>query len=198
MGNSAVDEGILQIMIWNEILCLGDSITYGARDEYGRSPTAELAKILTEQTKEVYICHNHGISGETSSDLLRRTWDATKSRKDSNIALVMIGTNDTQRAIPADVYQDNLRQIINMCKIHGMHVIIATLPSLGFTPLYYKNSHLIVSYNNIIRNLAHELNVGVCDMSGVERHYVDGVHFTNAGHREIANRWATKILTSQT
>ena len=37
-------------MIWNEIVCLGDSITYGARDEYGRSYPAELSKILLDKT----------------------------------------------------------------------------------------------------------------------------------------------------
>jgi len=185
-------------MIWNEILCLGDSIIYGARDEYGRSPTSELSKMLTEKTGEVYICHNHGISGETSSDLLRRTWNAARSHKEANIALIMIGTNDTQRSIPVDIYEDNLRQIINMCKIHGMHIIIATLPSLGFTPLYYKNSHLIRDYNIVIENLARKLGLDLCDMAGVEKYYVDGVHFTNAGHKEIAKRWFQKILESQT
>ena len=115
-------------MIWNEILCLGDSITYGARDEYGRSPTIELAKILTEATSEHYICHNHGISGETSVDLLKRTWNACRSHKDSKIALILIGTNDTQKNIPSDIYEDNLRQIINMCnmvfkkKIDGLEI----------------------------------------------------------------------------
>ena len=185
-------------MIWNEILCLGDSITYGSRDEYGRSPTIELSKILTEQTGEGYICHNHGVSGDTSTDLLKRTWDATRSRKESKIAIVMIGTNDTQKAIPPEIYEDNLRQIIDICKIHGMHIIISTLPKLGMTPLYYKNSHLINSYNDVIVRLSADLGLDMCDMSGVEEHYIDGVHFTTAGHKEIANRWATKILTSQT
>ena len=45
-------------MIWNEILCLGDSITYGARDPYKRSYPAELGKMLTESLKEFYFCHN--------------------------------------------------------------------------------------------------------------------------------------------
>ena len=58
-------------MIWNEILCVGDSITYGARDEQKRSFPAELAKIMTDKTGEFFVCHNHGICGETSSDLLR-------------------------------------------------------------------------------------------------------------------------------
>ena len=185
-------------MIWNEIVCLGDSITYGARDEYARSPTIELSKIMKEKTGEVYICHNYGISGETSVDLLKRTWRACSSHRTANIAFIMIGTNDTQKAIPPEVYEDNLRQIIDMCRIHGMHVIISTLPKLGMTPLYYKNSNLISSYNNVIMSLSSELGLHVCDMSGVEEHYVDGVHFTNAGHKEIANRWANKILTSQT
>ena len=33
-------------MIWNEILCLGDSITFGARDPYKRSYPNELGQIL--------------------------------------------------------------------------------------------------------------------------------------------------------
>ena len=185
-------------MIWNEILCLGDSITYGARDEYGRSPTIELSKIMKEKTGEVYICHNHGVSGETSVDLLKRTWHATHIHQNSNIVLIMIGTNDTQKAIPIEVYEDNLRQIIDMCRIHGMHVIMSTLPKLGMTPIYYKNSHLISSYNDVITKLSTELTFDICDMSGVEENYIDGVHFTNVGHREIANRWANTILTSQT
>jgi len=185
-------------MIWNEILCLGDSITYGARDEYRRSPTVELSKIMTERTGEVYICHNHGISGETSSELLRRTWNAARSHSNSKIALIMIGTNDTQIAMPPEIYEDNLRQMINMCKIHGMHVFVATLPQLGLTPLYYKNSNMIDQYNQIIVKLSDSMDYTICDMSGVEKFYVDGVHFTNQGHREIANRWAEKILTSQT
>jgi lysophospholipase L1-like esterase len=110
----------------------------------------------------------------------------------------MIGTNDTQKAIPPEIYEDNLRQIIDICKIHGMHIIMSTLPRLGMTPLYYKNSHLVKSYNDVITSLSTKIGLDLCDMTGVEKYYVDGVHFTNAGHKEIANRWANKILTSQT
>ena len=153
---------------------------------------------MTERTGEVYICHNHGISGETSSELLRRTWNAARSHSNSKIALIMIGTNDTQIAMPPEIYEDNLRQMINMCKIHGMHVFVATLPQLGLTPLYYKNSNMIDQYNQIIVKLSDSMDYTICDMSGVEKFFIDGVHFTNQGHREIANRWAEKILTSQT
>lgn len=85
-----------------------------------------------------------------------------------------------------------------MCKIHGMHVIVGTLPKLGFTPLYYKNTNKICVYNSVIHKLSVEMNFSTCDMSGVEVDYIDNVHFTNKGHKEIAKRWARKILSGQT
>tara|TARA_R100000278_G_scaffold88081_1_gene67244 strand:+ start:6688 stop:7245 length:558 start_codon:yes stop_codon:yes gene_type:complete len=185
-------------MIWNEIVCLGDSITYGARDEYGRSPSIELSKIMKNQTNEIYVCHNYGISGETSVDLLKRTWSCVSKHKAAKIATLMIGTNDTQQAIPAHIYEDNLRQIIDICKINGLFIIMSTLPKLHFTPLYFKNSKLIEKYNGIIHKLAKELNLDLTDMSGIEKYYVDGVHFNNYGHIEIARRWSQTILNAQT
>ena len=184
-------------MSWNEILCIGDSITYGARDEYGRTFPAELSSMLTKETGEIYYCHNHGVCGETSSDLLRRTWNACKSSPGSKIMTVLIGTNDTQKNIPVDVYEDNLRQIINIGKVHGKHVFILTLPKLEFTPLYYKNTSNIKQYNLVLKKLCVELECDMVDLSGIEEHYVDGVHFKNSGNIEIANRIKNKILFSQ-
>jgi len=181
-------------MIWNEILCLGDSITYGARDFQGRSFPAELGKILTEKTNEFYYCHNRGVSGETSSDLLRRAWSDTSSNKNSRIATVLIGTNDTQVPITEEVYEDNLRQIISILKVHDIHIILCTLPELEFTPLYFKNTEYIGKYNKIIRRLATEQSLLVCDMSGTEKHYIDGVHYTHDGYKVLANRIANVIL----
>jgi len=181
-------------MIWNEILCLGDSITYGARDEQGRSFPAELGKILTSRTDEVFYCHNHGICGETSSDLLRRVWNNVRSNTNCKLATLMIGTNDTQIPITEEIYEDNLRQIINCLKIHGMQVILCTLPELGFTPLYLKNLNYISIYNNVIFRLAREMSLSVCDMRGTEQYYVDGVHYTHTGYKVLAERIANTIF----
>ena len=182
-------------MIWNEILCLGDSITYGARDRYGRSYPAELGKIMFERTGEFYYCHNYSKCGDTSSDLLRKTWNASKSHKDAKLALVMIGTNDTQRAIPEEIYRDNLRQILTIVNIHGKIPIVATLPELGKTPLYMKNRDYIKKYNNVLRNLSREIDFEMCDMSGTEKHYIDNVHYTHEGYNLIAKKFADKIMS---
>ncbi len=108
-------------MIWNEILCLGDSITYGARDPYKRSYPEELGKILRK-------------------------------------------------------------------------VIMGTLPELSFTPLYISNTKLINEYNKSITKLSKTLNFDICDLSGTEKFYIDGVHYTHKGNIELANRFTHSIL----
>lgn len=181
-------------MIWNEILCLGDSITYGARDKHRRSFPAELGKILTETTGEVFYCHNHGVCGETSSDLLRRVWTAAKSNGNCKIATIMIGTNDVQIPVTEEIYLDNILQMIRCLKIHGMATILCTLPKLGFTPLYQNNLNYIDKYNKIIIKLAKQQHLKICDMTGTENHYVDGVHYTHEGYKVLAQRLANTIL----
>jgi len=184
-------------MIWNEIVCLGDSLTYGARDKYGRSYPAELGKILTESTNELYICHNYGINGETSSDLLRRSWGILKSNKGSRICLLMIGTNDTKTPIPVDIYEDNLRQIVCSIKANGMLPIVATLPELRFSPYYVQHREYIEKYNEVIIKLSRSKNLDfdTCSMDDLGEYLIDGVHFTHDGYKEVAKRWSKKILS---
>ena len=106
----------------------------------------------------------------------------------------MIGTNDTQANIPSDIYEDNLRQIITMCKICKTRPILATLPDLGFTPLYLNNPDNIKVYNKKINSLASEMNLEVCNMEGMEKYYIDNVHVNHQGNLEMAKRWADTIL----
>ena len=181
-------------MIWNEILCLGDSLTYGARDRFGRSYPAELGKILSEKTGEFYICHNYGINGETSSDLLRRSWHIIKSNKSCKIMLLLIGTNDTKSPTPVGVYSDNVRQIVQSAKVNGMTPIVATLPELEFSPYYQNNRGWTKIYSDEILTLSKSLNFEVCDMTNMKEYLIDGVHFDNEGYTEMAYRWADKIL----
>ena len=182
-------------MIWNEIVCLGDSLTYGARDRYGRSYPAELGKILTEATCEFYICHNYGINGETSSDLLRRSWHILKSNAGAKICLLMIGTNDTKIPTPIDIYEDNLRQLVNSIKVNGKTPIVSTLPELKFSPYYMFNREHIGTYNRSIVRLSKEMNFLTCSMDGLEDYLIDGVHFTHEGYNEVAKRWSEAILS---
>ena len=102
-----------------------------------------------------------------------------------------------QNSISPDIYEDNLRQIISIASIHGMTTIVATLPELDFTPLYLKNKNFIKQYNKVIRKLSRELSFKICDMTGIESFYIDGVHFKHVGNLEIADRFYKTILKLQ-
>jgi len=184
-------------MIWNEILCLGDSITTGARDRYHRSYPMHLSKILLEQTKEFYFCHDAGICGDTSSHLLRRVWNEVNKYSNSRIAILMIGTNDTQLEIPKHIYEDNLRQIVSTIQLHKMHLIVSKLPKLGFTPLYLKQTNLINVYNKVIDSLSKKMNFEVCELIDTEKYYIDGVHYSHEGYIKLAEIFADKISRLQ-
>ena len=107
----------------------------------------------------------------------------------------MIGTNDTQVPITEEVYEDNLRQIIGALKVHGMTVVLCTLPELGWTPLYLNNTEYVEKYNKIIKKFASQDGVILCDVSGCEKEYIDGVHFTHKGYKLLAKMISDSILS---
>jgi lysophospholipase L1-like esterase len=169
-------------------------LTYGARDRFGRSYPVELGKILTEKTEEFYICHNYGVNGETSADILRRSWNILRSNKGCKIALLLIGTNDTKAPTPIGVYEDNLHQLIMSIKAHGMKLVVGTLPELEFSPFYAQNRQYTEIYSSKIREMSKKHGFEVCELSEMQKYLIDGVHFDNEGYVEIAKRFANKIL----
>lgn len=182
-------------MIWNEIVCLGDSLTYGARDEYGRSYPAELSRILSDHTGEYWFCHNYGVNGETTSDIMHRCWQVFRSHSKAKIVNLLVGTNDTKIPIPLEIFRDNITQIIRAAQVHDMYVVLGTLPPLQFCPFYLKNREYIQLYSDEIKRIASEMQLPICDLSGLGEYLVDGVHFTHQGYVEMAKLWAAKILS---
>jgi len=184
-------------MIWNEVICLGDSLTYGARDEFGRSYTAEIPYFLEKNTKEHWICHNYGINGETSSDLLRRAWNNITAHESAKIVCALIGTNDTKIPIPVEIYRDNIEQITKICLINQKFLILGTLPIIKINSYYRNNLDYVDKYNKVLREVAKKFKTELCDLGNLEEHLIDGVHFGNAGYKAIAKLWTKSILKQQ-
>ena len=181
-------------MIWKELVCLGDSLTYGARDEYGRSYPAELARILTHKTGETWFCHNHGVNGDTSSDVLRRCWRVFASHPNVRLATLLVGTNDVDVQIPVEIYRDNLLQIIGAARIHGMRVIVGELPPVGFHPSVIGRQDALAAYSAEVRRVAGELGLATCSFESLAALLVDGLHFGHEGYVRMAEIWAETIL----
>ena len=178
------------------ILCVGDSLTFGARDEYHRSYPAELSRLFFEKEGRQVYCVNHGISGETSSELMRRILFNSNSCKEAPLALLLIGTNDTLLPQKEYIYKDNLRQIINILKEGDRAVGIGLLPpALGPGLLNYPQNAqtLIDGYNKVIESTANKEDIFVADFRGLGKFIIDTVHFNHAGYSAMADIWYDTI-----
>jgi len=175
-----------------KILCLGDSLTNGARNEFFRDYPIELSQIINEKKKIPNLCFNEGVNGETSSEILKR---ATKIINNNNydIILFLAGTNDTKIPIPEKIYQKNIIQLINLAKVSDTKIFIGLLPPIfsGLPCYSQKEGNKIINrYNKILKDISKKNNIKCADFSNFkERFYSDGVHLNYKGYLEMAQKW---------
>lgn len=186
-------------MIYHLLLCLGDSLTTGARDTEGRSYPLELGRELSSRTGEDWYCITEAVNGRTSSELARDAYKLVRDYSDVYGVLLLIGTNDSRQGVPADTFEDNVRQIVRACRILGKKVYVLSVPA--FTP----ERHFLW-YSAAARRLLDVYNERLAKLPGVElidlhravtdADLIDGVHFSHAGNVRIARHVAERLLSS--
>jgi lysophospholipase L1-like esterase len=188
-------------LIYGTVLCLGDSLTFGARSEFVRGYPEELARMLSEHLSQEWTCLNHGINGETSIDILRRSFPVIQSFSSlpgAKLACLMAGINDSKKPdLPIELYKDNLRQIIRIFRRHDIKLLVGTLPPVNGVPMpcfdSIRSNEWIKSANQAIRGLCSEYGLVCVDFSNMGPYLIDGVHLNYDGYREMAYRWFEKI-----
>ena len=192
--------------IYNVILCIGDSLTFGARDEYKRGYPVELSKMLKDScdNKQHWICINEGISGERSAEILRRTPKIMYTYgKEAYVAIIEAGTNDTLDKIPLDIYRDNMFQLIKTVQSLnpvncGRKVILGSLIALdgvGLMSYSANEGHkLLLEYNKVLKDLAKELNIPFVDLTSLAKYRNDKCHLTNEGYQKMAQLYFEEII----
>jgi len=187
--------------VFGTIICLGDSLTHGARDDYGRCYPMELSDMLWSAYGQRWLCAEEGVNGERSSDVLRRSLSVIKRYPEAGEVVLLCGTNDSKDCFntPPDIYKKNMEGILRVAAMHDKEVLLCYLPDLnGFgAPDYSQDSpKRILEFNKKIAELIEE-NTNIVkqtvDLRGIPAdYYADGVHFKNKGHVEIARRvfWA--------
>lgn len=178
----------------DKILCFGDSLTNGARDEYYRSFPLELSSIIRERTGKFYCCVNTGINGETTSHMYHRAHGVLAAHASARVVLFMGGTNDSKVPMPAEIYQDNVESIILMARAMGLKIYIGILPPVAGPglPCYSQSgcNVTIQSYNDILRRICTKYGLGTCDFSGYGADmFCDGIHMNHKGYRQMALDW---------
>lgn len=186
-------------MIYQHIMCLGDSQTFGARATLGYPEY--LPQIMKENSSYVWSTINKGINGEKAIDVLRRVDDIYTNFVDVKITFFFIGTNDCNRKTltKPEVFENFYRQILDKLNIYQQHIFLGTIPSIypqeGHLP-YDNNSikHREV-LNKIIEKLSNEYKLPLVDLGDISKDkYLDSVHLSNEGNKEIAERFKDILL----
>jgi Lysophospholipase L1 and related esterases len=196
------------------IVLMGDSITdhgvsYGTDPEkLGNGYPRYIRDYIYYKYPELNVSViNKGVSGERTSDLLKR-WEKDVLDLNPDILSICIGTNDVWRQfdrpemniIDAGLYEENLRKMLSITKekINPV-VILFEIPPVekGFTTyqcskaLETDGNALINQYNRRVYKVASDYNTYFCPINKIlsscisknstVKYTYDGVHPSSAG-----------------
>jgi len=190
-------------MIGGVFLAIGDSLTYGARDEYGLSYPEMVARMFSVD-RQMWTAVNRGVSGETSAEILRRCYTHVHEFPDAHEVFLWAGFNDakTQVKTPPNMYFDNMVSMINSIIATGRACYLLNLPAMeGFGAPDFVDNKLIEMYNDeldILYDKYSTCRVFPVDVSAIpSKHRVDGVHLTHAGNVWVAGRVHQAIVKAR-
>ena len=188
-------------MIYGTVLCLGDSLITGARDEFGLS----VARILGDDLSvddQMWIAVDEGVNGETSGDLLRRAYRVVRSYPEARDVVLCVGMNDAKTpGLPSDIFRRNYEELLRTLAILGKHCYACLIPPRdGFGAPDYIENRFLERYNQIIEELAtrDSHSVSVVDLTSIpSRLRADGVHFNFGGDTWAAKKIAAAIMSAR-
>ena len=184
-------------------ICLGDSLTTGARTRYGLPE--ELADQLNRRTSKKWLFRCEAVNGETVLQLLRRMDQKPWMWQDATFSTLLIGTNDAKSTVdtPPAVFRMLFGQILDRLVVGKLVIFPALIPDLQVDASLaspYDSSCLdrIRRFNEEIREecAGRGLEKALVDTTGLKAaDYADGVHFSADGIAAVARRFAEKITT---
>jgi lysophospholipase L1-like esterase len=180
------------------INCIGDSLTFGARDELYRSYPAELSTFFWEKEKKAVFCVNNGISGETSGELRKRIFFTCKSCLEAKIGLLLIGTNDTTLHTQPHIYEDNIRQILLVMKFFYSTVGVGLIPPIygpGLSIYSLNAQDQVDDFNDVLLKINSFYDF-YADFRDMHSYIIDTVHFGNLGYKKMAEIWYNSFKTN--
>ena len=164
---------------------LGDSLTAGLGISADEAYPALLQRKLNTAGKSFEVI-NAGVSGDTSSDGLRRTSWALEG--DVRLLVVALGANDALRGLPAGQMQENLQAIIQRARQRGIPVLLVGMEA----PPNYGEQYA-AAFRQVFQDLSREQNVPLVPFllegvaGNVNLNQPDGIHPTAAGAARMAD-----------
>jgi lysophospholipase L1-like esterase len=152
---------------------------------------ASLEKIGKLRLIEVTI-YNKGVSGEASSDMLRRI-DSDVITTKPNYTIILGGSNDIGWGTEPDEIFENLVQMYEKAASAGIEVIACTLPSVVGDQTYIKPrlelNELITDYCFDNETVSVDLFSATVDPKTKmldKKYSSDGLHLNTSGYQQMA------------
>lgn len=163
------------------IICFGNSITFG----YGANAAESYPSVLAKMINIRVI--NAGIDGDTSTEALRRI-ESDVLKRDPLLVIVEFGGNDFLRKIPLDETLKNMEEMIKKIQSAGAMVAITDV-SIGMIMSGYRKEfrHLSKKYNTIF---IPKLFSGILTNPTLKS---DSIHPNAEGYKLIAQKIYTTI-----
>ncbi len=187
-------------MIYQNVMCIGDSQTFGARAILGYPEY--LPSVMKKVSSYTWSTINKGVNGNKAIDVLRRVDELYVQYKNVMITFFFIGTNDCNRKTltKPEIFSSIYEQILNKLNIYEQHTVIATIPTIypqeGHLPYDYSSVKHSEKLNSIVLELADKYSLPLVDLRGISKEkYLDSVHLNDDGNLEIAERFAQKLIT---
>lgn len=188
---------------YTRILCLGDSITYGARAQHGRTYPLLLEEMLCDQQDVPAICLNAGVNGERSWEIVSRAWNWLGSDEWVKVVIAMFGTNDSKPGsrTPLVLYRKQWDRLYRFCTFTQTRLIACEIPWIDPTgqPEYDVQSlGWINKANADLYKWCDENSVPMVrgiydDFRQSPKLLADGIHPTNIGNQAIADSVYSRI-----
>lgn len=164
------------------IICFGDSITFGYGAEPGEDYPSELAKL----TGIPVI--NAGVNGDTSSEAIKRT-EKDVLEKEPLLVIIEFGGNDFLGKIPLEKTTENIEEMLKRIQAHGAMAAIADISNNMVMGNYRKEfKRLSKKYKTIF---IPKLFSGILVNPSLKS---DAIHPSAQGYKLIAQRIYCAIM----
>lgn len=186
-------------MNWETLMCLGDSITIGARSNCSYPEYA--ADALEAEIGNHWLVINHATSGFTTIDLSRSVTNNFNNLKNfhPSIITILIGTNDVKTNTTGEDFSIALNQLILKAKLiaQNNNVVLFTIPHFPegiMYPYTYAMNAKTEEFNSIIKSLSqtHGIRTASFDLQAADM--FDGVHLNNEGSKKAGKQLSEYIL----
>lgn len=184
------------------IVCLGDSTTYGYMITRKKVWPSILNNKFAEEGKDINII-NKGINGDTTSGMIAR-FERDCLNENADLLILMGGVNDIFMFQNIDKIKDNIKLIVETSNKNNVDIILFTpIPFIKEIFTFFEADNLdgfentLKEYVSWINDYTKENNIKSIDVYNMfmnnifksnkyEDIYFDGVHLSENGHNVFA------------